>query len=78
MSKLIYTFTKTKKLKGDNMQNNSRIWLLVILLNLFFFSFLLSATAGTGIINNNYVNIRSGPDTTYDVLVCLIRELRWK
>ena len=68
MSKLIYTFTKTKKLKGDNMQNNSRIWLLVILLNLFFFSFLLSATAGTGIINNNYVNIRSGPDTTYDVL----------
>ena len=64
MSKL----TRTEKLKGNNVQNNSRVLFLVILLNLFFFSFLLSATAATGIINKNYVNIRSGPDTTYDVL----------
>ncbi|MDD4561996.1 MAG: N-acetylmuramoyl-L-alanine amidase [Syntrophomonadaceae bacterium] len=42
--------------------------LLVILLNLFFFSFLLSASAATGIINIDNVNIRSGPDTTYDVV----------
>lgn len=42
--------------------------LLVILLNLFFFSFPLSTTATTGIINSDNVNVRSGPDITYDTL----------
>ncbi len=64
MSKL----TRIKNLKGDNMQNKPPVLLLFILLNLFFFSFLLDTTATTGIINTDNVNIRSGPDITYGAL----------
>ena len=68
MSNLIHNLTKTKKPKGDHIKPNLRILPLLIMLNIFFFSFLLSATAATGIINNNYVNVRSGPATTYDIV----------
>ncbi len=57
-----------KKLKGNRLKTKLRVVPLFILLNIFFFSFLLSATAATGIINTNYVNIRSGPATTYDIV----------
>ncbi|NLX02292.1 MAG: SH3 domain-containing protein [Syntrophomonadaceae bacterium] len=68
MSNLIHNLTKTKNPKGDHIQPNLRILPLLIMLNIFFFSFLLSATAATGIINNNYVNVRSGPATTYNIV----------
>ena len=42
--------------------------LLIMLLNIFYFSFLLSASAATGIINTDNVNIRSGPSISYDVV----------
>lgn len=53
---------------GQPAEKSSRSILFVILLNVFFFSFLLTASAATGIINTDYVNIRSGPATTYEVL----------
>ena len=56
------------KLKGNRLKTNLRVVPLLIMLNIFFFSFLLSATAATGIINTNYVNIRSGPAITYDIV----------
>ncbi|MFA7148421.1 MAG: N-acetylmuramoyl-L-alanine amidase [Syntrophomonadaceae bacterium] len=68
MSNLIHTFIKTEKLKDNCLKNYPRVVLLLILLNIFFFSFLLSAPASTGIININNVNIRSGPATTYDIV----------
>ncbi len=60
MSNLIHTFTKTKKYP--------RVIPLLCLISVFLFSFLLSATAATGIINTNFVNIRSGPATTYNIV----------
>jgi N-acetylmuramoyl-L-alanine amidase len=53
---------------GKHMIKTPPIIMLIMLLNLFCFSFLLSADASTGIINIDNVNIRSGPDTTYDVV----------
>lgn len=53
---------------GKHMIKTPPTMLLVMLLNLFFFSFLLSASAATGIINIDNVNIRSGPDTIYGVV----------
>ncbi len=55
-------------LKPIHMKNYPRAVPLLILLNIFFFSFLLSASAATGIINTDNVNIRSGPATTYDAI----------
>ena len=66
MSNLIHTFIKTKK--GNRLKTNLRVVPLLILIAVFFFSFLLSATAATGIINTNSVNIRSGPATTYNIV----------
>ncbi|MGS0763256.1 N-acetylmuramoyl-L-alanine amidase [Syntrophomonas curvata] len=53
---------------ADYRKRTIRLPLLVVLLSTFFFSFLLSASAATGIINTDNVNIRSGPATTYDAL----------
>jgi N-acetylmuramoyl-L-alanine amidase len=58
----------TKKLKTNCLKTNPQVVFLLILLNIFFFSFLLSASAATGIINTDNVNIRSGPATTYDAI----------
>ena len=64
----VYYIMSYKKLKGNRLKTKLRVVPLFILLNIFFFSFLLSATAATGIINTNYVNIRSGPATTYNIV----------
>lgn len=53
---------------GDHMKKIMRTLLLITLLSTFLFSFLLTASAATGIINTDNVNIRSGPATTYDAL----------
>ena len=52
----------------DYIKQTLRIPLLVVLLSTFFFSCLLGASAATGIINTDNVNIRSGPATTYDAV----------
>jgi len=53
---------------GDHTKKYIHTTFLIILLNLFLFSFLLSASAATGIINTDNVNVRSGPATTYDAV----------
>lgn len=58
----------TKKLKNTCLKGYSQAIFLLILLNIFFFSFLLGASATIGIINTDNVNIRSGPATTYDAI----------